>query len=371
MGIFKVLFPFFMFPIIYASNDCQFSVCSNNSFLIRFPFQLEGEQHPYCGYPGFNLTCTNDSKIVLKLPYSGEFYVRNINYLSQQIQLYDPDDCLPKRLLSLNFSGSPFIAPYTRNYTFLRCPSKNAGSQFIPIDCLSSSTNFVSAIPTVNLDNSLPESCYVITRLTIPVAWSGQYQENIRDDLSEDLRLTWDKPDCRYCESQEQLCGFESSNSSQIDCFSGYQTGASQHDLRVFRIITLCIAGPAAVFAIVMVGCVCYKDRIVNAHNSVVPAPATVSVAPQPDIVSMGLDESTIESYEKVVLGESRRVPGPNDGCCWICLSDYSIKETVRCIPECKHCFHVDCIDEWLRINTTCPVCRNTPSPPPHPTIIP
>jgi hypothetical protein len=72
-----------------------------------------------------------------------------------------------------------------------------------------------------------------------------------------------------------------------------------------------------------------------------------------------------IDKQNPIVLGESRRVPGPNDGCCWICLSEYNSKETVRCIPKCKHCFHADCIDEWLRMNITCPVCRNSPAPSP------
>ncbi|TKY64076.1 putative RING-H2 finger protein ATL21A [Spatholobus suberectus] len=150
--------------------------------------------------------------------------------------------------------------------------------------------------------------------------------------------------------------GFEMSSS----------TSQSQRGVQVFRIITLCIAGPAAVFAIVMACCVCYKDRIANIRNNATPqrsAQATTSPAPQ--IVTAGLDESTIESYEKVVLGESRRVPGPNGGCCWTCLSEYNSKETIRCIPKCKHCFHADCIEEWLRINIICPVCRNSPSPSP------
>lgn len=144
-------------------------------------------------------------------------------------------------------------------------------------------------------------------------------------------------------------------------------SGTSRRGTQVFRIITLCIAGPAAVFAIVMACCVCYKDRLANIRNSAITrsAPAA-TISPEPQITTTGLDESTIESYEKVVLGESRRVPGPNNnGCCWICLSEYNSKETIRLIPECKHCFHADCIDEWLRINTTCPVCRNSPSPSP------
>ncbi|KAG4950919.1 hypothetical protein AAZX31_16G023500 [Glycine max] len=370
MGILEVLFPFFVFPVIYAaSNDCQFSLCGNNSILIRFPFQLEGDRNPYCGYPGFNLTCTNSSKTVLKFPYSrGAFYVRSINYLTQKIQVYDPDDCLPKRLLSLNISGSPFIPTFTRDYTFLSCPFQNAGSQFIPIDCLSNSTSFVSAIPTLSLINPLNESCYVITRVSVPVSGpEQQYEKNFRDELIEDLRLTWDTPDCKYCESRQQLCGFDPNNNGQLFCFSGYQTGTSRRGTQVFRIITLCIAGPAAVFAIVMACCVCYKDRLANIRNSAITrsAPAA-TISPEPQITTTGLDESTIESYEKVVLGESRRVPGPNNnGCCWICLSEYNSKETIRLIPECKHCFHADCIDEWLRINTTCPVCRNSPSPSP------
>ncbi|WVZ16671.1 hypothetical protein V8G54_009653 [Vigna mungo] len=114
-----------------------------------------------------------------------------------------------------------------------------------------------------------------------------------------------------------------------------------------------------------MACCVCYKDRLANIRNIAIARSAPATVLPAPQIVATGLDESTIESYEKVVLGESRRVPGPNGGCCWICLSEYNSKETIRCIPECEHCFHADCIDEWLRINNTCPVCRNTPSPSP------
>lgn len=77
-----------------------------------------------------------------------------------------------------------------------------------------------------------------------------------------------------------------------------------------------------------------------------------------------GLDESTIESYKKVQLGESKRLPtGSNDVVCSICLSEYATKETVRFLPECEHCFHAECIDAWLKLHSSCPVCRSNPSP--------
>ncbi|XP_060218425.1 RING-H2 finger protein ATL22-like [Lycium barbarum] len=87
---------------------------------------------------------------------------------------------------------------------------------------------------------------------------------------------------------------------------------------------------------------------------------ATARLATVPMIVIEGLDESTIQSYPKVVLGESRRIPGLNVMTCAICLGEYSAGETVRCIPECEHCFHVECVDKWLKMNSTCPVCRNS-----------
>ncbi|XWS57051.1 hypothetical protein CRYUN_Cryun09bG0138300 [Craigia yunnanensis] len=81
--------------------------------------------------------------------------------------------------------------------------------------------------------------------------------------------------------------------------------------------------------------------------------------------LDLGLGGSIIESYPKILLGESRRLPKPNNGPCSICLSEYQAKDTIRCIPDCHHCFHVDCVDEWLRMNATCPLCRNSPAPTP------
>ncbi|CAK7336456.1 unnamed protein product [Dovyalis caffra] len=80
-------------------------------------------------------------------------------------------------------------------------------------------------------------------------------------------------------------------------------------------------------------------------------------------MVAMGLTYPIIDSYPKMVLGESRRLPKPNEGPCSICLSDYRPKDTIRCIPDCHHCFHADCIDGWLKMSATCPLCRNSPAP--------
>jgi len=43
---------------------------------------------------------------------------------------------------------------------------------------------------------------------------------------------------------------------------------------------------------------------------------------------------------------------------CVICLGLVQVGEVVRRLPACKHLFHVECIDMWLRSHSTCPICR-------------
>ncbi|RDX70957.1 E3 ubiquitin-protein ligase SIS3, partial [Mucuna pruriens] len=42
---------------------------------------------------------------------------------------------------------------------------------------------------------------------------------------------------------------------------------------------------------------------------------------------------------------------------CPICLEEFYVGNEVRGLP-CAHNFHVECIDEWLRLNVKCPRCR-------------
>jgi hypothetical protein len=46
-----------------------------------------------------------------------------------------------------------------------------------------------------------------------------------------------------------------------------------------------------------------------------------------------------------------------NQVACPICLEDFTSGQEIRRFP-CNHIFHKDCIDNWLRLNITCPMCR-------------
>ena len=46
-----------------------------------------------------------------------------------------------------------------------------------------------------------------------------------------------------------------------------------------------------------------------------------------------------------------------NDGCV-ICLDNFKTDEKIIKLP-CNHIYHPECIQEWLKNNITCPLCRN------------
>ncbi|XP_020576856.1 RING-H2 finger protein ATL40-like [Phalaenopsis equestris] len=43
---------------------------------------------------------------------------------------------------------------------------------------------------------------------------------------------------------------------------------------------------------------------------------------------------------------------------CIICLSEVVEGEKMKMLSNCKHYFHVKCIDMWLHEHSTCPICR-------------
>eukprot|EP00249_Psilotum_nudum_P021793 c28249_g1_i1 orf=441-1598(+) len=53
----------------------------------------------------------------------------------------------------------------------------------------------------------------------------------------------------------------------------------------------------------------------------------------------------------------SERYLSAEDAECCICLSAYDDGAELRELP-CSHHFHCICIDKWLRINATCPLCK-------------
>ncbi|GLT78101.1 hypothetical protein SLA2020_496470 [Shorea laevis] len=357
MGSFELCFFFILSsPVLFfaAVESCGGS-CGGQD--IRFPFKLSN-QPERCGYPGFHLSCKN-SQAILTLPSSGKFTVQSIDYRDQTIRLNDPDHCVSKRLLkSFTLSGSPFQALYPQNFTFFNCSSDgtSAGSGAFGIvnSCLSNGNYTVVAIPTDfygDYGYGPLQSCSEIATVVAPVVWP------VWSDPSMGIKLTWKEPNCRSCERRGGSCQFASDSGLGVRCSGGLSNGISK---RVKYALIFGLGGPL----LFILGITFLLRRKISGRyqsSSVNSDTISSSVALGSASAVKGLDGQTIESYPITVLGASRRLPKPSDNTCSICLSEYQAKETLRTLPDCQHYFHANCLDGWLRLNGTCPLCRNTP----------
>ncbi|WCJ26515.1 RING/U-box superfamily protein [Euphorbia peplus] len=348
-----IFFLSFLKNSVLSLELCPQSSCSPTNQNIRFPFSLNSG-NPRCSYPGFNLSCNHKNQTILTLPRAGTFIVHHIYYETQEIHVKDPGNCLARRFLSnFSLSESPFSGGFDRSFVFLNCSAKNFS--YVPnarlVGCLSNENETVLAVPPEYEEYAREVSgCGVLARgVDVPVWWSGRAEG--------DTTLVWIEPDCWVCEKTGGNCGFKGESDFEVGCF-GQSSGGMPRGAKYGLIIGAGIPG-----LLCIIGLGCYLCGRLKTYNQSRRSSAGISTTfPHPSAMSAtGLDGPTIELYPKTLLGESRRLPKPNDNTCPICLSEYQPKETLRTIPECNHYFHVECIDEWLKMNATCPLCRKLP----------
>ncbi|VVA97907.1 unnamed protein product [Arabis nemorensis] len=77
-------------------------------------------------------------------------------------------------------------------------------------------------------------------------------------------------------------------------------------------------------------------------------------------VTSRGLDPTVLKSLPVFTFSDLTH-KDPIE--CAVCLSEFEENETGRVLPNCKHTFHVDCIDMWFHSHATCPLCRSLVEP--------
>jgi len=75
---------------------------------------------------------------------------------------------------------------------------------------------------------------------------------------------------------------------------------------------------------------------------------------------NVGLDSAVIETLPLFHYKPQNFIDGLD---CAVCLCELKENDTGRLLPNCRHSFHVDCIDMWFRSHSTCPVCRTDAQP--------
>lgn len=72
-----------------------------------------------------------------------------------------------------------------------------------------------------------------------------------------------------------------------------------------------------------------------------------------------GLPGDSVEKIPKITITNENNVDSSGEKVsCSVCLQDFQLGEMVRCLPHCRHMFHLPCIDKWLIRHGSCPLCR-------------
>lgn len=75
-----------------------------------------------------------------------------------------------------------------------------------------------------------------------------------------------------------------------------------------------------------------------------------------------GLSEEAIDNYTVCYSFESPQSKIEDhqepQGKCTICMEEFTTGDVLRCLP-CLHSYHVPCIDKWLSLSQSCPVCKH------------
>ncbi|GJU85523.1 RING-H2 finger protein ATL70-like protein [Tanacetum coccineum] len=109
-----------------------------------------------------------------------------------------------------------------------------------------------------------------------------------------------------------------------------------------------------------------YKYCNRSMHSSSIPTPEANN-NPQFRNVFRGVDDNTLKMFPAFIYSKDMMLHkgdiDTNGSGCSICLADYKADDVIRLLPKCGHLFHRECIDTWLKVHTTCPVCRISPLP--------
>ncbi|KAL0452422.1 UNVERIFIED_CONTAM: Rust resistance kinase Lr10 [Sesamum latifolium] len=236
------IFLFTFISIVHLAggqNGCLPATCGPSGPIIRFPFWLKDHQPEHCGYPGFELRCTESGDLKfdfqfpvtasasnIMLPLLTTVTVGVIDYGAQQMLVRNAvaRSCPPEKLTTLNSWASPFVVEalgYSEGYVLFNC--SNAESDWQTVSCLSNRDHKVITVASTNEITALPphSSCFKMYNISyVPYnALTGR-----DDEYGERFYVRWRKPSCGNCEAEGKFCRLRNNGTAEdTECFSPEQ----------------------------------------------------------------------------------------------------------------------------------------------------
>lgn len=107
---------------------------------------------------------------------------------------------------------------------------------------------------------------------------------------------------------------------------------------------------------------VTFVDEVAVMSDSIVSYEDLLEMEEQMGRVNVGLSEETISKNLKTSIANvdhSKEKEEDQGEICVVCQREYEGNETVATL-HCGHCYHANCIKEWLLHKNVCPICKST-----------
>ncbi|KAK2968989.1 hypothetical protein RJ640_002254 [Escallonia rubra] len=222
------IFAIFLLSQKASCIDPQYVACAPRycgGHNITYPFYIQGLQESYCGYPEFQLTCTNYTYPVLHIP-DNDYIIQEINYTNRSLRVYNAavrsphqSGCFPP-VRNISLEPDKFGFGSVSNLTLL----SNCSAQ-LPEELLKYRTgcrggggwDLAVAANDTDLSDALGV-CNTSTAAPVDLVDGDVGGDKYEELLRRGFMLNWKAGDCSVCENSGGRCGFNSS-SYHFKCF--------------------------------------------------------------------------------------------------------------------------------------------------------
>lgn len=224
---------FFTFSALKTlALDPKFKACApqtcGNGPNISYPFWVAHEQESYCGYPNFQINCTEENPVLTIS--NQEFIIKEIFYSNHSLlvanaAVYNDDDCpAPRHNLSLDRTPFQCSSDHTDFSFFYNCSSEPPDLIYpFPVDCASNTTNHSFAVfhkEALEHMNYSFDWCQSSVDVAVDVAedvdFTSLLDMNYVQILKMGFILNWTAHGCSNCQRSGGRCGYDN---NEFVCF--------------------------------------------------------------------------------------------------------------------------------------------------------
>lgn len=221
-----------------AKVDSQFLACvpktCGDGQNITYPFYIQDQQQPYCGYPGFEVSCNNKGKPVLKIPDNdNQYIIHHIFYKNQSLRVSNAG------VWELNSSSSCHVVSSWQNlslpldrfelfgnkrdvFVLYNCNNQSLSERLVgkKVGCNSTDDDVNGVVLAVGEDDPdlglARKECEDV--VVAPVEGYGEDSMAMMTRLRSGFLMKWTASNCSSCEESGGRCGFDNST-YHFKCF--------------------------------------------------------------------------------------------------------------------------------------------------------